>query len=329
LFSRGNNLIHHLNNFFKENIMAHMIDTTTGKAAMAYVGSTPWHGLGQAMEADASIDQWVQAAGMDFEIQQAGVQFVGKDNSVNLVSDKKVLYRGDTGKHLSVVGKDYKVVQPRQVLEFFKNYVGPNAQIETAGVLREGRHYWALARLEGDLNLAGDITRPYLMLATSADGSLATQARLTSVRVVCNNTLTVASKGTADATLRHNSAFSETKLTSKLNDRYASLASHYETMRLLAQTKVDNDKAAKMLAKLVDLPDLPKGFVRVMDLFNGQGLGSESEAAKGTAFGLVQAFTQFADWEAGRGQDARLFNAWFGQNDKLKTKLVGMLAEAA
>jgi hypothetical protein len=79
--------------------------------------------------------------------------------------------------------------------------------------------------------------------------------------------------------------------------------------------------------ELESLYDVPGNST--MEELMEQGLGSESEAAKGTAFGLVQAFTQFADWEAGRGQDARLFNAWFGQNDKLKTKLVGMLAEAA
>ena len=29
--------------------MAHMIDETTGRAAIAYIGATPWHGLGQAL----------------------------------------------------------------------------------------------------------------------------------------------------------------------------------------------------------------------------------------------------------------------------------------
>ena len=35
--------------------MAHMIDTTTGTAAMAYTGKTPWHGLGQTLSADADM----------------------------------------------------------------------------------------------------------------------------------------------------------------------------------------------------------------------------------------------------------------------------------
>ena len=49
--------------------MAHDIDTTTGVSAIAYMGNTPWHKLGQQMEAGQSIEQWQKAAGMDFVIR--------------------------------------------------------------------------------------------------------------------------------------------------------------------------------------------------------------------------------------------------------------------
>ena len=44
--------------------MAHMIDTTTGTAAMAYAGQKPWHGLGQELTPGASIEEWTRQAGL-------------------------------------------------------------------------------------------------------------------------------------------------------------------------------------------------------------------------------------------------------------------------
>ena len=37
-----------------------------------------------------------------------------------------------------------------------------------------------------------DVTNGYILLATACDGTLATTAQFTSIRVVCNNTLAVA-----------------------------------------------------------------------------------------------------------------------------------------
>ncbi|MCS3459590.1 hypothetical protein M2367_001732 [Aeromonas sp. BIGb0445] len=49
--------------------MAHLIDT------MAYVGQTPWHGLGNLLPAQQSLDTWLHAAGMDWTIEQSDVMF--------------------------------------------------------------------------------------------------------------------------------------------------------------------------------------------------------------------------------------------------------------
>ena len=63
-------------------------------------------------------------------------------------------------------------------------------QLETAGVLMEGRKFWALARTSHSTALKGnDVVDSYILLATSCDGTLATTATPTTVRVVCNNTL--------------------------------------------------------------------------------------------------------------------------------------------
>ena len=49
--------------------MAHHIDS------MAYVGETPWHGLGNALTAQQPIEVWAQQAGMDWRIESSDVSY--------------------------------------------------------------------------------------------------------------------------------------------------------------------------------------------------------------------------------------------------------------
>jgi phage/plasmid-like protein (TIGR03299 family) len=110
---------------------------------------------------------------------------------------RKVLHRSDTGAPLAVVSNAYNVVQPGQVLDFFRELVELGGfQLETAGALSDGRRVWALASV-GDAApvVAGDLVKPYLLLGTSYDGTMATVAKFTAIRVVCNNTITAAVGG--------------------------------------------------------------------------------------------------------------------------------------
>ena len=115
------------------------------------------------------------------------------ESEVQSFDEKSVLYRSDTGTALSVVGQRYNVVQPREILEFYRDLTEISGfELETAGVLKGGKKIWALARTGQSTSLKGnDVTNGYVLLATACDGSMATTAQFTSVRVVCNNTLAI------------------------------------------------------------------------------------------------------------------------------------------
>ena len=175
--------------------MAHMIDTTTGTAAIAFAGQTPWHGLGQALTPDASIETWTREAGLNYTVKESPVLF--QTDAATMPEEfkgRKVLHRSDTGAALAVVSDGYRVVQTSEVMGFFGKLVELGGfQMETAGVLSYGRRVWALAKVnEGADIVEGDTVRPYVLLGTSYDGTMATVAKFTSIRVVCNNTITAA-----------------------------------------------------------------------------------------------------------------------------------------
>lgn len=150
--------------------MAHMIDETTGRAAMAYVGATPWHGLGQQLTPGASIEDWTREAGLAYTVLESPVLYrTEAATDPEVFKGRKVLHRSDTGAPLSVVSDGYRTVQPAEVMGFFGKLADIGGfEMETAGALSHGRRVWALARVSAAAEiLAGDTVRPYILLATS------------------------------------------------------------------------------------------------------------------------------------------------------------------
>lgn len=61
-----------------------------------------------------------------------------------------------------------------------------------------------------------------------------------------------------------------------------------------------------------------RNVARVLELYKGAGMGSQHVASRGTAWGLLNAVTQFVDHESARTDDSRLASAWFGRGNDLK-----------
>jgi hypothetical protein len=73
----------------------------------------------------------------------------------------------------------------REILEFYRDLTEQSGfELETAGVLKGGKKFWALARTGQTSMLKGkDVSNGYMLLATACDGTLATTAQFTSIRV--------------------------------------------------------------------------------------------------------------------------------------------------
>jgi phage/plasmid-like protein (TIGR03299 family) len=334
-----------------------MIDQTTGKAAMAFMGETPWHGLGQELTPDADLETWRKEAGLDFTVLKTPVNYVhagGDDGRLFTFNGRYVLYRDDTHAPLSVVSGRYRIVQPAEVLDFFKTLVDTAGfQLETAGALDEGRKIWGLARVNDGAPIIGqDIVRPYLLLATSFDGTLSTTAKFTSIRVVCNNTLTMSAGGNAregagqteiDRTegavvqsvrVAHSERFDPDEVRARLGVVLNAWDRFKVQSRLLAERSVTEAQADKFVFDLIEptlsvpagqtTPDVrsSRGYKRIMELFGGEAKGYDM--AGWTAWGLLNAVTEYVDHERGRSDSSRMDSAWFGSGEGLKNKAFKM-----
>ena len=316
--------------------MAHLIEQ------MAYVGATPWHGLGSQLSPKQPLEVWQQEAGMSWQIQESPVHFMadaaGHLGSIHTFPEQKVLYRSDTKAALSVVSQRYQVVQPRDVLEFYRDLTERSGyELETAGVLKGGRKLWALARTGQSAVLKGnDEVNGYLLLATSCDGTLATTATPTTIRVVCDNTLTIAVNGANQAIkVPHSTRFDPRAVKQQLGITVSQWDDFMYRMRTLAARPVKTHEAKDYLRSvlceaLVANPERSgisneRALTKVLSMYEGQGRGAELEAAKGTAWGLLNSVTEYVDHERrARSNEYRMDTAWFGQGAVIKQRALNM-----
>lgn len=320
--------------------MAHEVQT------MAYVGDEPWHGLGNKLSPNQPIEVWAEQAGMDWRIESSDVSYYANHAAggqlIMPFPDNKVLYRSDTLEPLSVVSQRYQEVQPSEILEFYRDLTEQaDFELETAGVLKGGRKFWALAKTGQSTALKGkDVSNGYILLATACDGTLATTAQFTSIRVVCNNTLAIslADKSGSVVKVPHSTVFDAEKVKNQLGISVKHWQEHMYQMKQLTERRVTQAEATNYLNRLFnDVDDslivfptnkqtqkaVPnaKAMNQIMTMFNGQGRGADLDSARDTAYGLLCAVTEFVDHERrAMSTDHRLDSAWFGTGANLKQK---------
>ncbi|KAF3461284.1 hypothetical protein GO287_02064 [Ralstonia solanacearum] len=306
---------------------------------MAYVNETPWHGLGNQLAAHQPIEVWAQQAGMNWRIEEAEVRFVSGMagstlGSIHAFPEQKVLYRSDTKAPLSVVSSRYQVVQPESILEFYRDLVEVGGyELETAGVLKDGKKLWALAKTGQSATLKGrDRVNGYLLLATAADGTMATTAQFTSVRVVCNNTLAIAlGDSTGAIKVPHRSQFDAQAVKRQLGIAISNWDGFMVRMKALSECKVNDSAAEAFFRRVLTYPatsastPVPatndSAIKTVQELFAGRGKGADMASAAGTAWGLLNSVTEFVDHQRrARSDDNRRDSAWFGAGATLKQR---------
>lgn len=285
--------------------MAHdlIADAKTGVVPFAFTGTREaiWHGLGQELEAGKSIEEWVDAAGFDWNIKTSPAYFDGCDGEKLEFPGKMVLRRSDNNNPLSIVSNGFKIVQPKQVLEFFRDLTERHGmQLSTAGILGDGKKFWALADMGKEIEItAGDKVRGQLLLTSSADGQQSTTAKFVSTRVVCANTLDVAMRGTGKMVrVTHKKEFDpeQVKIDMGLVDK--SWDAFVGNLKKLADKPMDDTQLRQFVATVFydakrDAAEQTWGVERLVEsIITKAKAGSGADMHRGTRWGALCGVTE-------------------------------------
>ena len=319
---------------------------------MAFVGATPWHGLGTELKPGAIANEMIGAAHLDWEVRKEpapGARLIDREKEIY---DRYVMLRDpvDYEKEavaLAIVGRNYQPLQNIDAFRFFDPFIESGwAEFHTAGALGNGERVWVLAQLSKKIIIGEkDSIERFLLLSSSHDGSSAVTVRFTPIRVVCQNTLSFAQKGRKGiVSVRHtrnmhtNLAITQAeKLKLLVDTAFAEAESVFGGM---AERTVGAEEIDSYLENLFPKTDRqkvqgeePERWTRIKLILDDEIV--TPPWSRWTLWALYNAVVRDEDYRATREgiADARLERVWFGRGSDLKLKALqtarNQLANAA
>jgi phage/plasmid-like protein (TIGR03299 family) len=320
---------------------------------MFYHGSVPWHGLGQYVPQPLDLDDALAQGGLDWTVKL--VPIATADGAASPALHRMAVVREDRAlehpeRVVGVVHPAFRPLQNREGGELFDRLFDPGTRkYHTGGYLKSGEVVWLLARLPADIRVGDDdVVEPYLLYSNSHDGSQPIDIRLTTVRVVCRNTLSFALNGHSARAFRwrHREAPEVVEREAKafLQLTTAQLRAQEKGFRTLAARPCDDAAFRRFLTALMPDPAPPAGVNTsgaaarsfgtrrahiaqaraAIERIRLQGLPDRKIPADApTWWGAVNAVTAWVD-HAQVVKGDRYPHALFGAGDRLKSRAFDM-----
>lgn len=246
--------------------MAHDILSIDGRAVMAYYDSTPWHGLGEKLQLRdlvpaAMVDAALDAARLRFKVASVPLHLADGTEITGYKASARLTDAGAVAAILGIVTDAYKHVQNDRAVDVVRVLVEQFAFIPAAtGALANGARCWMLLRC-ADSQLTpvdGDYVNGYALLMWGHDGAISIQFHGVTVRVVCQNTLTMATSGRkAWITIRHTaSADARIDQAAKIVQAITqAMHATGETYASMARKQMDRAQIAAFVARVIPNTD--------------------------------------------------------------------------
>lgn len=333
--------------------MDHGLEIVNGEAQMAYAasGGPCYHQMGYPVSDDLSTDEFLKAAHLDWSISKRPIYISKEQEGVpptySKVPKQFALTRDDNNTVLSIVGPDYVPLQNSEAFEFFRGFVDAGQmQMETAGSILDGRHTWAMAKINKSFELkGGDEIKSYLLLSSPNILGKSMVLKFTPLRVVCRNTLYMGlNDGNEKFRFLHLRNFDQAArisadkalgITSRLMDKFE------DTAKFLASKRYDESSLNQFLMAIFDQKALDKFAEEdefTMEYANrltqtarravDESPGADMESALGTWWGALMGTTYTCD-NAGYNNDAVLASNFFGTKATQKLKAMELAIDFA
>ena len=323
---------------------------------MAYAGEVPWHGLGVKVDNNLTPEEMLVEAGLDWTVSKREIFTYDdadpdKSNDLIMAPNHSLLVRDSDNTVFGPCGPKFIPTQNRDAFTFFKKFTDAgNMTMETAGSLKDGRQIWGLAKVDESFTLPGDDrVLGNLLVSVSHEWGKSNEIRFTPIRVVCNNTLSMA---LADKTqphfkMAHTKAFdadlivtaeqalglasnrmkeykeaAEFLCSKKYNKNtvVSYIADLMQPKLAMQQRLLEQSKTEKTyLARATMLDEFQRAPSKVYEALELQP-GANLKSSAGTWWGAMNAVTFVVDHKWGHDRDAAMHNAWFGARASLKTR---------
>lgn len=275
---------------------------------MVSVHEKPWHGLGIILPDYLPPLEIQKQAGLTWAVAKQPVYIVDADGKQIPVEGNYAITRTDNNYPLGVVGNTYEPYQNDEMFQFIDAFCQTTgSKVETAGSLRNGRIVWALSNIGNVEYVKNDPVSQYFLFKNSFNGTSPVEICFTDVRVVCNNTLTMALRGASNVwRIKHCTSMQgqidavKMALTAQSKNSQAL----HEVMEKMAKSQISAAEMEQAVRQII-LGNTEKkedeiskqantAIEKVLEL-NETGAGTDIKGVRGTVYGLLNAFTEYAD----------------------------------
>ena len=318
--------------------MAHNLYIENGKAHMMYAGKPPWHGLGTQLAEPATSAEAIKAAGLDWKVRKVPLFAIEGTGVAPVPQYFGIAPEDRWGKPdcpvFGIVSDDYQPLQNIEAFNFFDSIVGEKvAMYHTAGALGKGEHVWILAKLPGVMEItSSDMLDKYVLLSTGHDGRTCVRVILTPVRVVCQNTLTIALQSGKEIARAYHTRSMNRQLDSA-RQKVQSLIKGFETMqatfRAMAKRKMAVEAAKAYIERVFPIPEdqtnkkvpawILEDRANCVHLFH-HGRGNDNPTAKETLWAAYNGITEYVDHWRTRGDRQHMYTVCLGRGFQIKNR---------
>lgn len=273
--------------------------------------TTTWHAIGKSVEECKDLEGVLAASGLDYTVEKHPV-FAQRDTSssrVTRIPNRFITTRDNDGHMYDIVSDKFEIVQNREAFDFV-HYMGEDLQFLKAGETESGMVYIIGALPQVDI--LGDAFVPHVIFRNGFTGKIKITAAICPLRMVCQNQFNFAFKNTQNAvTIRHvqnahdkmEEAREVLKLTADYMQELTAMAEKYAGIKLCS---TDLDHLLNRMFPMVD-PESMNSFKRHQlevsrEKFKKAYLADDNANFRGTAWGLINAYTDFITHRAAMGR---------------------------
>lgn len=315
----------------------HEISIVNGLAEAAYAYQPAWHGLGAVVDNAPNSEEAIKLAHLDWTVVKEGLQ----TSSGTPIPGFFATMRSDISRVLGIVSKQYKIVQNIEAFNWLDGlYKDGIIKYESVGALKGGKMVWLLARRPDNLTVVdGDDVEPYILFVNHHDGSGAVKVLPTTVRVVCANTLKVATQDVGRTiSITHKGDIQEKLKVAQdvlqvVDDRFNLFVNK---AREMAQERINEVDFRAFLDQILPLPDDTKSLAYTKTklsrdtILNNMYDDVRQAHVRGTKWAALNSVTQFVDHQSrfrtGRKRENVFYNVTFGTGNNLKQKALELLS---
>lgn len=262
--------------------------------------TTTWSAIGKSVEECKNLNAVLEKSGLDYTVIKKPVYAPTDDGEFELIPKRLVTMREGDGHKYDVVSDRFEVIQNRDAFDVV-NYMGDELQF-----LKAGETYSGVVYIIGALpqvNILGDSFTPNVIFRNGFSGNVKITAAICPLRIICQNQFNFAFRHTMNTiTIKHMKnadiklaeARDVLKMSADYMARLNDMAKEYAGIKLAPG---DLDRVLNQMFPMVGLENMKPYQIERLETqranFRAAYLADDNANHKGTAWGLINAYTDF------------------------------------